>query len=64
VCIPRVLRVRALRLWCVYFGLVGVILEESWLLWLFWAGFFLACEWRGFLASPWVWDLVDLGQYQ
>ena len=50
-CIPRVFRVRALRLWCVYFGLVGGILEGDWLLRLVLAGFFGACEWRGFGVS-------------
>ncbi len=50
-CIPRVFRVRALRLWCEYCVLVGVILVGGWLLRLVLAGFFGSCEWRGFGVS-------------
>ena len=44
VCIPRVLRVRALRLWCVYLGFVGGIVVEGGLLGSALVGLVEVCE--------------------
>ena len=47
-CIPRVFRVRALRLWFVYFEMVRGIIGGGWLLRLFVVGFLVVCEGRRF----------------
>ena len=51
VCIPRVLSVSALRLWCEYGVLGRGVVGWSWLLRLGLSGFLVSCEWGKFGVS-------------